>query len=134
MKVLMKASYGGSAIWRGWRGIGSPRDYVGECAGSHSVGKPRKRWTDTVKECLKKRGLYVGQARRIVQDRSEWRGFVRGECMGHSLGDEPLTLTRCHSCGLPQLHEACEGWKSVYGRAYNLKGIKGKFSVFLLFL
>ena len=28
---------------------------VGVCAGSHSVGKPWKRWTDTVKECLKKR-------------------------------------------------------------------------------
>ena len=29
------------------------RVYVGECAGSHSVGRPRKRWIDTVKECLK---------------------------------------------------------------------------------
>ena len=28
--------------------------YVGECAGSRSLGRPRKRWTDTVKECLKK--------------------------------------------------------------------------------
>ena len=36
--------------------------YVGECAGSRSVGKPRKRWIDTVKECLKKRGLDVRQA------------------------------------------------------------------------
>ena len=35
---------------------------------------------------------------------------------------------------MPQLYEACEWWKSVCGRAYNLKGIKGKFSVFLLFL
>ena len=51
--------------------------YVGECAGSRSVGRPRKRWIDTVKGCLKKRGLDVRQARRIVQDRSEWRGFVR---------------------------------------------------------
>ena len=30
-----------------------------------------------MKECLKKRGLDIRQARRIVQDRSEWRGFVR---------------------------------------------------------
>ena len=43
--------------------------------------------------------------------------------MERSLGDEHLTMTRCHSCVLPQLYEALEGWKSVCGRAYNLKGI-----------
>ena len=31
------------------------RVYVGECAGSRSVGRPRKRWTDTVKDCLRKK-------------------------------------------------------------------------------
>ena len=46
------------------------RVYVGECCGSHSVGRPQKRWIDAVKECLKKRGLNVRQARRMVQDRS----------------------------------------------------------------
>ena len=51
--------------------------YVGECAGSRSVGRPQKRWTDTVKECLRKRGLDVGQASRMVQERTEWWGFVR---------------------------------------------------------
>ena len=45
------------------------RLYVGECAGSRSVGRPRKRWIDAVKECLRKRGLDVRQARRMVQDR-----------------------------------------------------------------
>ena len=50
--------------------------------------------------------------------------------MERSLGDEHLTMTRCHSCVLPQLYEALEGWKSVCGRAYNLKGIKGKFLFF----
>ena len=54
------------------------RIYVGVCARSHSVGRPRKRWIDIMKECLKKRGLDVGQARRVVLDRSEWRGFMRG--------------------------------------------------------
>ena len=53
------------------------RVYVGECAGSHSVGRLWKRWIDTMKECLKKRGLDFRQARRMVQDRSEWWGFVR---------------------------------------------------------
>ena len=31
------------------------RVYVVECAGSHSVGRPRKRWIDTVKDCFRKR-------------------------------------------------------------------------------
>ena len=30
------------------------RVYLGEGAGSHSVGRPLKRWDDTVKECLRK--------------------------------------------------------------------------------
>ena len=58
------------------------RAYVGECAGSRSVIRPRKRWIDKVKECLRKRGSDVRQARRMVQDRSEWRGLVRGNVWG----------------------------------------------------
>ena len=54
------------------------RVYVGVCAGSRSVGKPQKRWIDTMKECLKKRGS--------VQDRSEWWGFVRGNAWGVARG------------------------------------------------
>ena len=54
------------------------RSYVRECAGSRSVGRLQKRCIDTVKDCLKKRGLEVRQARRMVQNRSEWWGFVRG--------------------------------------------------------
>ena len=65
------------------------RDYVGECAGSHSVGWPRKRWIDTMEEWLKKRGLDVRQARRIVQDMSEWRGFVSGNAWGVARGMNP---------------------------------------------
>ena len=52
----------------------------GKCAGSCSVGRPRKRWIDTVKECLKKRGLDVCQW-RMEQGRGE------GECIGLSLGN-----------------------------------------------
>ena len=47
------------------------RVYVGEYAGSHSVGRLRNKWIDTVEDCLRKRGLDVRQARRMVQDRSE---------------------------------------------------------------
>ena len=35
------------------------RVYVEDCASSRSVGRPRKRWIDTLKDCLKKRGLGV---------------------------------------------------------------------------
>ena len=65
------------------------RVYVGECAGSRSEGRPRKRWIDTVKECLKKRGLDIRQAKRMVQDRSEWRGFVRENAWGVARGMNP---------------------------------------------
>ena len=57
-----------------WRGIGLLR----ESAGSHSVGRLWKRWIDTMKECLKKRGLEIRESGRIVQDRIEWLGFLRG--------------------------------------------------------
>ena len=67
----------------------SKRVYVGECAGSRSVGRPWKRWIDTVKGCWKKRGLDVRQAKRMVRCRSVWRGSVRGKCMGRCPGDEP---------------------------------------------
>ena len=43
--------------------------YVGECDGSRSVGRLRKRWIDTMKDCLKKRGSDVRQARRMAHDR-----------------------------------------------------------------
>ena len=72
------------------------RVYVGKWAGSRSVGRPRKRCLD------------VRQARRMA-------GVCEGESMGRSPGDELLTWTRCHSCWLSQLHEACEVWNSFCG-------------------
>ena len=53
------------------------RVYVGECTGSHLVGRLQKRWIDTVKECLR-RGLDVRQAGRMVHDRSVWQKLMRG--------------------------------------------------------
>ena len=53
-----------------WFGI-AKSVYVRECAGTCLVGRPWKRWVDSVKECLKKRGLDIWQARRMVQDTSE---------------------------------------------------------------
>ena len=56
--------------------------HVGVCASTRSVGRSGKRWIDIVKECLRKRSLDVRQARRMVQDRSEWWGFVRRNARG----------------------------------------------------
>ena len=96
------------------------RMYVGEYVGSCSVDWPLKRWINSVNDWLKKKkGLYVRQVKRMLSDRSEYWPFVRGNAWGVALGNEPLTLARCHSCGLPHLYEALEGWTSVCGRAYN---------------
>ena len=73
------------------RGMIAKRVYVEEFAGSRSACRPWKRWIDTVKEGLKKRGLDVRQARRIVTDRTKWRGFVRGNALGIDRGMNPCT-------------------------------------------
>ena len=65
------------------------RVYTGDCAGSRSVGRPQKRWIDSVKDCLRKRRLVVSQGRKRVKDRSEWRGFVRGNTWCVALGMNP---------------------------------------------
>ena len=88
------------------------RVYVGECAGGRLVVRPQKRWIDTVKGCVRKRSLDVGQVRRMV-------GICEGECVGCCLGDEHFTLLRSYSCALPWLYEALEGWKSVCGLAQS---------------
>ena len=51
------------------------RVYVGDRAGNCPVVRPRKRLIESVKECLEKRSLDGRQARRMGQDRCEWRGL-----------------------------------------------------------
>ena len=60
-----------------------------ECDSSRSVGMSRRRWIDAVKECLKNEGLDIRQARRIIQDRSEWRRFASGNAWGVAPGMMP---------------------------------------------
>ena len=55
------------------------RVYVREFAGSHLVGRPRKRLTDTVKGCLKKRGLDVMvEARRTKSEKLREHQYREG--------------------------------------------------------
>ena len=78
------------------------RVYVREWAGSPSLGRLRKRWTDTVKKCLRKRGLDVRQARRMIQDKSERQESVRGDAwvVARGMSTRPLrdaTVVNCPS-------------------------------------
>ena len=66
MKGLMKTFSGGSAMWRGWRGIGLPKESTKECVFVIVQWVGHGRWIGTVKECLKKRGLDIRQAWSIV--------------------------------------------------------------------
>ena len=56
--------------------------------GSPLVGQPRKRWIDSVND-LKKRGLDVTQARKMVHNRSEWQRFGRSNVCGIAWGMNP---------------------------------------------
>ena len=58
------------------------RVYVKESAGSRSMGKSQKRWIDTLKNYLRKRGLGIRQGRRMVKNKSEWHGFMKGDALG----------------------------------------------------
>ena len=68
----MKAFSGCSAMWRMKNDRIAKRVYVGEGAGSRSV--PRKRWIDTVKECLRKEVWMSGK-------QGEWCMIVYGGCL-----------------------------------------------------
>ena len=56
--------------------------YVGECAGRCSVGRPSKRWIDTVK----KRGCMSDIHQWLDKAWSVRRGFVRGNAWGFARG------------------------------------------------
>ena len=45
------------------------------------MGELWKRWIDSVSYCFKK-SLNIGQARRMVHDRSVWWEFVKGNAWG----------------------------------------------------
>ena len=52
-----------------------------------SRGSPTKSWTKSVKDSLRKREFYVGQAKRMMRDNNEWVGFV---CEKGIFGNKPL--------------------------------------------
>ena len=67
------------------------RMYSGECVGNRPAGRPKRKWIESVNECLKERNVSLAEARIKVHDRREWRGFVWGHgCGPPGPGDEPL--------------------------------------------
>ena len=53
------------------------------------MARLQKRWIDTMKECLKKRGLVFRETGRMMHDRRVRLGFVRGNLWGIDRGMNP---------------------------------------------
>ena len=51
------------------------RVYVGECAGRNSVSRLWKIWIDTIKDCLRKRGLDVSKQGELCSTGVNSRGL-----------------------------------------------------------
>ena len=91
------------------------------CVGSRFVGRSQKRWINSVSNWFKKKIWMFGK-QRMVNDRNECRGLL-GECMWHTLGNEPLTTTGCQSCRLLHLYKTLVGWRFFCDQTYNLGDI-----------
>src|SRR5678815_5903274 len=46
------------------------RMYSGECVGNRPAGRPKKKWIDSVNECLKERNVSLAEARIKVHNMS----------------------------------------------------------------
>src|SRR5678815_191057 len=53
------------------------RMHSGECVENRPGGRPKKKWIESVNECLQERNVSLAETRRKVHDRREWRGVVR---------------------------------------------------------
>src|SRR5678816_372829 len=91
MRESMKVRCDGLVMWKRMDDSRLVKQmYSGECAGNRPAGRPKEKWIESVKECLKERNVSLAEARRKVQNRSEWRGFVRGYvCSPPGVRDEP---------------------------------------------
>ena len=76
---------------------------------------------------LKKVSMLAKQGGWCMIGMNSWG--LKGKCLGLSIGDEPLTLARYHSCEMSQLYEILVGYKSVCGQACNL-GLKEEILCF----
>ena len=64
------------------QGRGVHRVLVGKPEGKRPLGRPRRRWEDTIKMDLQEVGGGCGDWMELAQDRDRWRALVE-------YGDEP---------------------------------------------
>ena len=50
---------------------------VGKLEGKRPLGKPRRRWEDTIKIDLREMGCDPGDWIALAEDRDQWRAYVR---------------------------------------------------------
>jgi hypothetical protein len=58
-------------------GRGVYRVLIGRSEGKRPLGRPRRRWEDNIKLDLREIGIDGANWIRLVQDRVQWRAFVR---------------------------------------------------------
>jgi hypothetical protein len=57
-------------------GRGVYRVLVGKHEGKRPLGRPKRRWEDSIKMDLRETGLDRANLIRLAQDRVQWRAFV----------------------------------------------------------
>jgi hypothetical protein len=57
-------------------GIGVYRVLVGRLEGKRPLGRPRRRWEDSIKMDLTEKGIDVANWVQLTQVRVQWRAFV----------------------------------------------------------
>ena len=60
-------------------------------------------------------------------------GVCEGQCLGHSRGDEQLTLKKCYSCGLPQLYVTLGSGRLSVSKSVTLERKGENFFSFILY-
>ena len=65
------------------------RFYVGKCAGSRSAGRARKRCSDTVKDCLRKKVWMSGRQGEWCMIRVNGGRLPGGDAWGVARGTNP---------------------------------------------
>jgi hypothetical protein len=57
-------------------GRGAYRILVGRPEGKRTVGRPRRRWEDNIKTCLREIGIDGANWIRLAWNRFRWRAFL----------------------------------------------------------
>jgi hypothetical protein len=67
---------GAGHVARVGEGRGVYRILVGRPEGKRPLGRPRRRWENSIKLDLREIGIYGAKWIQLAQDRVQWRAFV----------------------------------------------------------